>query len=599
VKRHLLAIVGICFLTFFVGLGSPAISDSDEAFYAESAREMVETGDWLTPHFNYTYRFEKPVFYYWLAALSFLIGGVSETAARLPSAFAGVGLALLSYAIGRRWYDAATGLLAGIVTATSFGYVAMARQALPDLTLAFFVTATTAALAAAVDPRQPDIHRTTGHSDRDGNGGWLVLAAFGAAGGLLTKGPIGLALPLLIVGPWGAWKVYQSGWSLRRFGWWDVGFAGVVFVLLAVPWYGEMARVHGVPYLERFFFAENLERFATVRYNAPRPVWYYLPIVGAGLLPWSPYLVLWVPRAARRLRSMWRSGVVGSGAAILFAWWAVAPLLFFTLSVGKQPRYILPVLPPLAVLVARAVLTRLENGQAGRGLFVASTGVASMVLCAVAALVYRAAPVLTEWGNDWTTMLASVIGLSGLAALASVARPRWTPWVLVAGSVVASISFHVVALSSPGIAPVERMAQMLADHRGQNEPYGRFRVLNRNLIFYTHAPFRELPSEQAVFDFLSSPERVLAVLPAEDVPGLEAKGLTLHRLGEVRYLNVGSLTLRVLVDPDPARYVRSIVLVSNQPPDPVGEPVRKDTACDALPLLMRRGCFAAARRGIA
>ena len=70
------ALLGICLLTFFAGLGSPAITDSDEAFYAESAREMVESGDWLTPHFNYIYRFEKPILYYWLSASAYLVAGV-------------------------------------------------------------------------------------------------------------------------------------------------------------------------------------------------------------------------------------------------------------------------------------------------------------------------------------------------------------------------------------------------------------------------------------------------------------------------------------------------------------------------------------------
>ena len=84
-------LVLLSIVTFFVGLGRPAITDSDEAFYAEAAREMVEGGDWITPQYNGQYRFEKPVLYYWLAALAYLVAGVSETAARVPSAMAGLG----------------------------------------------------------------------------------------------------------------------------------------------------------------------------------------------------------------------------------------------------------------------------------------------------------------------------------------------------------------------------------------------------------------------------------------------------------------------------------------------------------------------------
>lgn len=558
---HVLALVGVCALTFFAGLGAPAIADSDEAFYAESAREMVETGDWLTPHFNYTYRFEKPVLYYWFAAVSFSVVGVTEAAARFPSALAGLGLVFLSYAIGRRWYDPATGLLAGLVTATSFGYVAMARQALPDLTLAFFITLTIAsALVALVEfPTPPAATR----SKRSGRRVALLVAAIGAAGGLLTKGPIGLVLPALVVTPWVARDLYQVGWARRRLGWSECGLVVVVLVGLAAPWYVEMASVHGTAYLERFFLTENVERFATARYNAPRPVWYYVPIVGAGLLPWAPLLALWVPRA-RLLLGQIRRRTLGVCPGVVCLWWAVAPLLFFTLSIGKQPRYILPVLPPLAVLVARGLRQYLASDRQANGWFVGATVFSGVTLCVFAALVYRAAPLLVQWDVAWVSGMAVAVALSGLAVVGTARYAQWSPAALVAASVVASVSFHTVALSSPRLEPVERMAQILADHRTDDEPYGRYGVLNRNLVFYTRAPFQELPSEQAVFDFLNSAERVLTVLPVEEVSKLEARGLTLFRLGEVQYLNVGSLTLRVLVDPDPDRYLRRIVLVSNR-----------------------------------
>ncbi|MDE0830897.1 MAG: glycosyltransferase family 39 protein [Vicinamibacterales bacterium] len=153
-RSRLVLLVVLCGLTFFAGLGRPAVMDSDEAFYAEAAREMVSSGDWLTPHYNYEYRFEKPVLYYWLASLAYLVVGVGEGAARFPSALAGLVLVLTTFAAARRWYDDTTGLLAGAITATSFGYVAVARQALPDLALAALMTlATWAALEALVVPR--------------------------------------------------------------------------------------------------------------------------------------------------------------------------------------------------------------------------------------------------------------------------------------------------------------------------------------------------------------------------------------------------------------------------------------------------------------
>ena len=101
-SRHVLILGLVCFLTFFAGLGRGAIGDSDEAFYAEAAREMVASGDWLTPYYNYELRFQKPILFYWLVSIAYKAAGVGEAAARFPSALSGLGLALLTYLAGRR-----------------------------------------------------------------------------------------------------------------------------------------------------------------------------------------------------------------------------------------------------------------------------------------------------------------------------------------------------------------------------------------------------------------------------------------------------------------------------------------------------------------
>src|SRR5215207_4140705 len=150
---------------------------------------MVESGDWLTPHFNYEPRFQKPILYYWVSAAAFVVTGPTEFSARLGSALSGIGLVLVVAACGRRWFDETTGLLAGAITATSFGYFALARMALPDLPLAFFTTVAIWAAFVATLERERHPRR------------WLLLAATAAALGFLTKGPLALILPSLVVVP--------------------------------------------------------------------------------------------------------------------------------------------------------------------------------------------------------------------------------------------------------------------------------------------------------------------------------------------------------------------------------------------------------------
>lgn len=517
---------------------------------------MVESGDWLTPRFNYTDRFQKPVLYYWLAALSYRITGVGEAAARFPSALAGLGLTLVVFAAGRRWYDPQTGFLAGAITATSFGYVAMARQSLPDLVLAFFITLTTwAAFVAWLDDSTDGAPSRGGRTHRRR---WVVLSAAAAAGAVLTKGPVGLALPALVVGPLVGWEAW-TGRSQLRIRASDLVLGAVVFVVLAAPWFIGMAEAHGLAYLDRFFIGENIDRFASARYNAPRPLWYYLPIVVGGMLPWSPFMLLWVSALNRSFRQRFHGAIVGGR----LVWWAAAPFLFYTLSVGKQPRYILPMLPPLAVLLARAVREHATTPGSDR-VFSVCTAIAGGLLCLVGGLVYRARPVFVEWDPTWIAGVALLMGLAGAAVLVSIVRRRWVPTVVIAASALISIAAHTLILSSPGASPVERVAEMVLDAREVGEPYGRSTILSRNLIFYTRSPFVELPNEQAVVDFMGSPGRVVSVLLDEEVEALLAQGLTVRRLGDVRYFNTGSLTLEVLIDPDPDRYVRRLVVVSNR-----------------------------------
>src|SRR5262245_43936564 len=163
---------------------------------------MVESGDWLTPRFNYQNRWEKPVLYYWLTSATYLVTGPTELGARLWSALSGIGLALLAWGIARH----ATGRLdvawlSGAIIATSFGYFPMARAALPDLPLTFFITlGIWAALRAA------DGSGSAGPGT--GKGGpfgpaiaWWILAGSGAGAGFLMKGPVALVVPALVLIP--------------------------------------------------------------------------------------------------------------------------------------------------------------------------------------------------------------------------------------------------------------------------------------------------------------------------------------------------------------------------------------------------------------
>lgn len=540
--QQLLVLLLLSFLTFFLGLGRQAITDTDEAFYAEAAREMVEGGDWLTPHFNYEDRWQKPVLYYWLAAGTYALTGPSEWSARFPSALSGLALVLLTWLSARRLAGDAAAFLAGLIVASSYGYFAMARLALPDLPLALLVTCT---IWLALEQR------------------W-AMAGIAAGLGFLMKGPIALLIPLLVVVPI-LWRE-QGVTFLRRLPWRAVMFGLLLFAIVGLPWYIAMTLTHGTAYLRSFFIADNLERFATTRYNDLRSVLFYVPIVIGGVMPWSIYLLVlpWERAIAVVRRREWLNA---DEWRLLI--WMLAPLIFFTVSIGKQPRYVLPVLPPLAILLARSIAARISDarpGDSSRGLRVATWLTAAMFLV-LAVLLFRARvlfvdafPLLTIGG-----VVALAVAALATAWIAASRSWRQLPAVLAASGVAMLLAMQFGALAGRKPEPVEELATLMRAHR-TNERVGEYQAFVRNLVFYTGFKHVDLFNEQMAIDFLRSPERVLLVVRQDDLLRFTSSNPDIRAtiLGGVRYLDPADVRLRSLLWPDPSEVVDTVVLVENR-----------------------------------
>ena len=541
----MLLLILVAGVTFLAGLGRPAIGDSDEGFYAEAGREMVESGDWLTPRYNYEVRFQKPILFYWLVSSSYVVAGVGQAQARFWAATAGIGLALLTLVAGRRLYDETTGLVAGAIVATSFGYFSVGRLALPDLPLAFFITLTIlAALAGTVDQ--------DGHRSR-----WLILAGAGLGCGFLTKGPVALVVPAIVIAP--VWLLERRRFALSTGG----ALLGLaVAVAIGVPWYVAMTLAHGRAYLESFFVADNLKRFATSQFNDPRPVWFYVPILAGGLLPWTPLAVAAIPSVARWFRT--RASVEARTVRLLI--WAVAPLVFFTLSIGKQPRYILPVLPPLALLLANVAMRRLRT-HAGRDWWLQGPAASvAGLLAVIAVLLYRARELVVMVPTIF--LFAAVCAIAAAAVIVAVSALAPTARLVPAGITLAgvlSLAGLQYGLSPAGNDPVQDMAELVARHRIGQEPVATYRVFVRNLIFYTGLRQTDLLNDQHAIDYLNSPTRVLCVIDQTQLDRLEKmSGVRPRILGEVVYFNASAVKLRTFIQPNLHRDLERVLLVTNR-----------------------------------
>jgi 4-amino-4-deoxy-L-arabinose transferase-like glycosyltransferase len=515
----------------------------------------VASGDWVTPYYNYETRFQKPVLYYWLTSATYLATGATELGARLWAALAGVGLVLVTAACARRWYDEATGLLAGAIVGTNFGYFSIGRMALPDLPLTFCITlAIWAALVSTLEQER---------SPRK----FVILAALGVGLGFLMKGPVGVIIPLLVILPVLMIERRSIGLNPADL---VIGFA--IMLAVALPWYVVMWIRHGNDYLQSFFVGDNFERFATDRFNDPRPWWFYLPVVAGGMLPWTPLALVWLGPITQFLRGRRSVGTIDLRLLL----WALLPLVFYSISVGKQPRYVLPVLPPLAILLASSIVERTQEWRGHDGVrsmprrampVIIGSFASGAFFVILAVLLYRAQPLLINVQPIYTTIASAAIAIMGALVIITAVSGQWrsAPIVIALAAAVTLPAVQYGALSSGGDDTVRQMAQLVQTHRGANEEVGTVGVFVRNLVFYTGVKTTDLITDDQVRDFLSQPNRALMVVPVMTMDRLEReRGMKVTRLAELLYFNEAGIRVRTLLWPDTSRDFTRVVLVANR-----------------------------------
>jgi 4-amino-4-deoxy-L-arabinose transferase-like glycosyltransferase len=352
-KRYypLALILALSAVVFFYGLGRLALAGPDEPRYAEVAREMLVSRDFISPRLGGCLWFEKPPLLYWLDAAAYQTFGVSEFAARLPSAMAALAAALfLYYSVATR-LSKRLALIVGVVLVTSPLFVAYARAAVPDMLLACSLTL--ALLSVYLSLTSSGKARL-----------WLWILGWVFAGfSVLAKGLVGILLFALIT-----FLTLVLAGLVRRIRWRDVLYGGLVLLAVSSIWYVPVTVRHGDEFIREFFINHHFRRYLTNTYHHPQPIYFYPAILLAGVLPWTGFLVTSVTRMLPlRYRSLTRSGQAtmierdsdrSSNSMLLhyLAWvWLAVPLLFFSFSESKLPGYILPAIPALAIILGMGV----------------------------------------------------------------------------------------------------------------------------------------------------------------------------------------------------------------------------------------------------
>jgi 4-amino-4-deoxy-L-arabinose transferase-like glycosyltransferase len=326
---------GLCLLVLFYGLGRAQLFEPDEGRNAEIAREILVTGDWVTPHNDFLPVLDKPIPFFWLVAIAYKLFGVSEGPARLPSALAALGCLVLVFRFCRSSFGVSQALWSLLVLTTSAEFFVLSRVVIFDMTLTFCISL---ALCSFYASTQTDNERSRKRACV------LMYAALGA--GVLIKGPVGLLVPMMVIGSY-LLLTKKLAFVSRM-----LPFAGLMIVLAIVgPWYG-WAESRNPGYLKYFLWEEQFLRFLTAHFNRGEPWYYFFLVLAAGFFPWTLALPVVV-------KELWKER--SDDRNVFLIGWIVVPFVFFSCSSAKLPHYILPIFPPLAILTGRC-LQRHCNG---------------------------------------------------------------------------------------------------------------------------------------------------------------------------------------------------------------------------------------------
>jgi 4-amino-4-deoxy-L-arabinose transferase-like glycosyltransferase len=496
----LLLALAVC--PYFIDLDGSSIWDANEAFYVETPREMMERGDYVSPTFNYEPRLNKPVLSYWIVAGFYQLFGISPGVQRIPIAIGALGMIATAFFLAWAAAPAANGsrrtesaLWAALGLAITPRLLMFARRIFIDIYISMFLGLTL--LFFALAERYPERRRT-----------FLALMYAAVGFGVLTKGPIAIALPGLVFALY--LIVYGELGRVRSM----MLPAGILTVTaIVLPYYAALYARHGWDPISTFIFGENLARYTDgVGVDAHRPFWFYLPVILSDAFPWAAFLFVaagaWF--ADRRRAS---ADATLRVRTLLWLWIAVI-VLFFTASAAKQDLYIFPIVPAVAALAGLAI----ERGT-GAGIRWTSLVIGIVALVAASGVVY----LIGSSGSLYSIAGARTMGLAGIAggatiiAVALAGRTRAALFAIVATFLVLDWIFVLRVL--PGFEyykPVPGFARTLESRLHPDDIVLTYDEALPSLVFYLRRHVDPYFVAEKVIERFQSGRTVYAVLSAEN-----------------------------------------------------------------------------------
>ena len=530
-------------IAYLWGLGNTGLVDETEPLFAEAARQMTITGDWITPYFNGVTRFDKPPLIYWLMAICYKIFGVNEWSVRLPSALSAIAISALAfyvllnygysqlapaktenyqqYTLGnqsnfsnKKWMAAFIGSALIILNPEMIGW---GRIGVSDMLLSgCMCSALIAFFLGYAETEKSNFltdYEQEGKAKKTATSPWYWAFYILSGLAVLAKGPVGIVLPALIISSFLLYvgnfrKVLQEMRIIP---------GTLLFLAIAVPWYILVTLANGQTYIDSFFGYHNIERFTNVVNYHSAPWYFYFLVVLLGFAPWSVYLPLAITDLNFWKRSIWHRQPRSHQLGLFALFWFASIFIFFTIAVTKLPSYVLPLMPAAGILVGLKFSSLFESenlvseteksskisSSQPDNFFIISCWI-NVLFCAILALSLFASPIWLRLIEDPSmpnlekTVLNSGLLYTAAAILTTIVlggvilllskKVRWLWSVNVIGFAVFVIVAVLPALSlvdQMRQLPLRELAQTVIVSRQTNEPIVMLGLVKPSIAFYT------------------------------------------------------------------------------------------------------------------
>lgn len=469
-SRHTLftALLLAAALPYLVNLGVSSIWDANEAFYAQTPREMIDAGDYVTPSFNFQLRMNKPVLSYWHVASSYRLFGVSEWSERLPIALGGLAIVATAFGLGRLLGGTTAGLLSALVLATSPRLLLLARRIIIDVHITMWTGLVLLCFALSeTRPRQRRVY--------------LALMYAAAGFGVLTKGPVAVFVPAVVF-----FLYLASQKRLRDLRHMMLPSGALISLSIVVPWYYFLYREHGWEYIGAFIVGENLGRYAEAVGEQSRGVLFYLPVMLADLFPWSlliPVAIWWAVREQLQER-----------VARLLVIWIAAIVVFFSMSGTKEDLYILPIVTAEAALIGAMLASAMEGAPVSRPA-TWFTGASAVLLLLAGCAIFWVFAISHRYSLSGASFVGVTAMVGGGVALAMALRRQLFAATSALASAVVIISWCVVLCTLPDFErykPVRPFADVIRSRASIGAIVGSYKFSLPSMVFYLNRPIMEV-----------------------------------------------------------------------------------------------------------